>query len=123
MKPALAAFLSLVLSIAIGLLAAFAMPSGGSSRLGGVLLMVGFAAVPLVAGGFAYRRWFYRTTSSCLAGVGAYCALAAVVAVGVPDSFPMEVLILLLTVTLTPWYAGFLAGKHLGTRAASGTAS
>ena len=122
MKSALAALLSLVLSIAAGLLAAFAMPGGESSRLGSVLVMAGFVAVPLVAGGFAYRRWFFRSISSCLSGLGAFAAMAAVVALGVPDSFPMEVFFLLLLVTLTPWYAGFLAGKLLGPRAAPGGA-
>ena len=113
MKSALARLLSLLLGIAVGLLAAFAMPGAGSSRLGGVIVMVGFVALPLAAGGFAYRRWFFRSTTTCLAGLAVYSLLTTVIAVGVPDSFPEEVILLLLLVTLTPWYLGFLAAKFL----------
>jgi hypothetical protein len=117
MKSAIAALVSVVLGIALGLLALKAMPPGESSLLGGVLLMVGFCALPLAAAGFAYRAWFHRSGSGCLAGLAAYAALAALVAMAVPDSFPGEVWALLLVVTLVPWSAGFLAGRLLQARA------
>ena len=119
MKSALAAVVSVLLGIAIGMLALWAMPGGNHDRLGEALLMVGFVALPLLACGFAYRRWFFRSASSCLGGLAAYAALAFVLAMAIPDSFTGEVFALLLVVTLAPWFAGFLAGKHLWPRAAS----
>jgi hypothetical protein len=116
MKSAFAALVSVLLGIAVGLLALYALPGGESSRLGEVMRMLGFVVLPLLLGGFAYRRWFHHGIGPCLAGLGAYALLVAFVAMGVPDSFPEEVFFLLLLATLTPWYAGFLAGKLVGAR-------
>ena len=115
MTSAIAAFLSVVLAIVLGIAALEVL---GSASHGGrdFMPMVGFAGVFLIVSGFIYGRLFLTTIRACVAGLAAY---ALVVGLLVADlggtavgTFFLDWFGLTIAVTLLPWCLGLLAGKY-----------
>lgn len=115
MKSAVAAFLSVVLAIALGW---GALAFLGSANRGGrdFTLIAAFAAVFLIGSGFTYGRWFLATYRSCAAGLAVYAILVwTLVAEGTGSatgSFFMDWFFFVLALTLGPWFVGLWAGKY-----------
>lgn len=114
-KPALAVFLSLVLAIVLGYATmALLGASGNSGRDVSPLVFCSLAF--LVAGGFAYRRWFHRSEAGLLLGLVAYGALVGWVVNWFAGGISPDWFVLALLLTVGPWFAGMGIGhwtRHL----------
>ena len=105
-KPAVAVFCSLVLAIALGFATmALLGARGNSGRDFSPLVFCSLAY--LVAGGFAYRRWFHRTEAGLWLGLAAYGALLAWLIGSFEGGTPSpDWYVFALALTVGPWFAG-----------------
>jgi len=116
MKPAFAAFVSVLVGIGLGLGLYAALDLGRASGRDPWPLLASSAPF-LVLGVFAYRRWFHATALPCAAGLGVYVALvgagvAWLAGTGMPRLYA-EWVLGLAAATLVPWFAGFFAAGFL----------
>lgn len=114
MKSAAAAFLSVVLAVAMGYGAFFALGVGPNYSRNPLPIVI-FAALFLVVTGFVYARWFFASMKSCVAGLAAYAALIAALVAYFGGTalagFFADWFVSIIAVTLAPWLVGFAAGK------------
>ena len=114
MKSVIAAFLSVLVAIGLGLGLYAALDLGRASGRDPWPLLAS-SAIFLAVGGFAYRRWFHTTRLACAVGLGVYVALvgagvAGLAGTGVPR-LTAEWFFGLTAATLVPWFAGFVAAR------------
>lgn len=115
MKSTIAAFLSVVLAFLLGYLV-WALLGIGANYSRNPLPLLIFAGVFLVLGGYAYRRWFFTTVSTCLLGLAGYAVVVGLVVANLGGTelfgFFTEWFVSVLAVTLLPWLVGCFGMKH-----------
>jgi hypothetical protein len=114
MKPALAAFVSLLVGALLGYAAfVFFAPGGFSGR--DFTPLLAFAALCMFGTGLVHGRVWLRGVGTCAAGIAGFVLLVGAAVrwfsgAGV-DTFMLGWLLFLLLPTLLPWLAGAWAGR------------